>query len=325
MKEIYNFYPSSDEVDRWIAELFAAAAEVSAVAEIIDPELFEWPQSKNLPYQYAARHHTGAAYVQFVSDSPSAGTEAPSKEPFYAFWQPAFNVPAPLLIHLPGYGAEMSVHPELVQEGYNVLHINPLGYCTPAGMNIDKTSDATDPLSWSQLPDTILSGGTRGYRQWFIDCIHAVEWAFQQPEVLDGRFSFFGTSQGGGSAIILASMYRDRGIRCAAADVPFLTNYPLAAGRGAYEIVEKALDKALEREKAWRALGLIDTFSHADRLTMPVLLTAGGLDEMCPPETVESLYDRLKCTRSFTYIMDREHSYTPEFLYLCKSWFGMYA
>ncbi len=318
MSEKYAYYPGPDEVDAWIDELFTAAAGSPVRAEIIDPELFEWPNSNNLPYQYAARHHRGAAYVRCT---PETGTEGP----FYAFWQPAFNAPAPLLIHVPGYGAEMSAHPELVREGCNVLHINPLGYCTPKGMAREKTADPADPLAWPQLPETIRSGGVSGYRQWFINCIQAISWALGRPEVLDKRFSFFGTSQGGGAALILASIYRDEGVRCAAADVPFLTNYPLADGRGAYEIAQKALLKAADEKTAWHALGFVDTLSHAPRLTMPVLLTAGGLDEMCPPETVESLYNELKCTRSLTYIMEREHSYTPEFLYLCGAWFGMYA
>lgn len=317
MSEMYKYYPSTNEIDRWVDELFALAAESPLGTEVIDPESYEWPQSKNLPYQYAARHHLGAAYIKFYN--------LVTEEPFYGFWQPAFNTPAPLLIHVPGYGAEMSAHPELVQEGYNVLHISPLGYCTPKGMNRRKTADETDPLAWPQLPETIISGGKKGYKQWFIDCINAINWALKQTEVLDRRISFFGTSQGGGAALILASMFRDQGARCAAADVPFLTNYPLANGRGAYEIVQKALDNVFHSKDAWHALGFVDTLSHVDRLTMPILLTAGRLDEMCPPETVKSLYEKLKCTRSFTYIMNREHTYTPEFLHLCESWFKMYA
>lgn len=323
MRKEYEVYPSAEEIDEWVADLFAAADKHPVKAEIIDPDLFEWPESNNLPYRYAARHHEGAAYVRFSGPAGPKGNDG--KDVFYAFWQPSYRVPAPLLIHVPGYGAEMSAHPELVTEGYNVLHINPLGYCTPEGMDGEKTSDTADPLAWPQLPETIMSRGEKGYRQWFIDCIRAVTWAFGQSAVLPGRFSFFGTSQGGGAALILASMYRDRGVRSVAADVPFLTDYPLAEGRGAYEIVRRAIGSVEDREKAWHALGYVDTISHAHRLLLPVLLTSGGMDEMCPPETVKSLYDRLQCTRSLTVLTDREHAYTPEFLYLCYAWFGMYA
>lgn len=321
MSDILDLYPSLNEIKSWISELHSEADSIKVGTEVIDPNLFEWPYLNNLPFQYAARHHSGAAYVQFSRQFQQTGTE----ERFFAFWQPSFNQPAPLLVHVPGYGAEMSVHPELVADGYNVLHINPLGYCSPNGMAGDKVPDNTDPLSWPQLPDTIVSLGKSGYRQWFLDCIHAISWSLRQESVLPGRLSFFGTSQGGGAAIILSSIYRDGGVRCVAADVPFLTNFPLADGRGAYEIVKMAFDTVDAKDSAWHALGFFDTLAHAERLNFPVLLTAAELDEMCPPETIHSLFEKLNCTRSFHYINGREHSYTPEFLHLCRAWFRMYA
>jgi hypothetical protein len=69
MSEKYAYYPSSAEVDAWIDELFSAAGCSPVRAEIIDPELFEWPNSNNLPYQYAARHHRGAAYVRCTPET----------------------------------------------------------------------------------------------------------------------------------------------------------------------------------------------------------------------------------------------------------------
>lgn len=312
----YRYYPSEEEADIWAEKLLREAAGNPAKSELFDSETYEWPEAHNLPFHYAVRHQKGTAYVRFT---PSEG------DPFFCIWQPAFDYPAPLLVHLPGYGAEMSIHPEIMAEGFNILHINPLGYCTPAGMQPAKSRQPGDPLGWPQLQETITSYGETGYRQWFINCIQAVTWAVDRPEVLQGRFSFFGTSQGGGAALVLASMYRDKGVRCAAADVPFLTHFPTAIGRGAYEIVSRALDEAEDKERAWKALGYIDTKSHVHRLTMPVLLTAGSDDEMCPPETIEGLFSELPRTRSLTYIRGREHAYTPEFLFLAKAWFRMYA
>ena len=46
-----------------------------------------------------------------------------SAERFYAYFQPVYSGgPAPLLLHVPGYGGELSMHPELVFDGFNVLH-----------------------------------------------------------------------------------------------------------------------------------------------------------------------------------------------------------
>jgi len=308
-------YPSPAEVDGWIEELWEQAAANPCAADVVESGP-AWPTQQGYPFQYGVRHNQGTCYVRFT---PKEG------EVFYGFWQPSFRQPAPLLVHTPGYGAELSAHPELVAQGYNVLHVNPLGYCTPDGINPAGSRDPADPLGWPQLPDTIESGGTHGYREWFLNVLQALEWAAGRSEVMPGRLSFFGTSQGGGASLILASLCRERGVRCAAADEPFLTDFAAAVGRGAYEFVAAALDRAADPAAAWRGLGFIDTLSHAHRLDLPVLLTAGGADESCPAELVESLFRELPGVKSLAYLKDSEHGYTPEFLALLQAWLTLYA
>jgi cephalosporin-C deacetylase-like acetyl esterase len=206
-----------------------------------------------------------------------------------------------------------------------VLHVNPLGYCTPQGINPSRSRDPNDPLGWPQLPDTILSYGEHGYREWFVNVLQAVEWACRRSEVLPERLSFFGSSQGGGTSLILASIFRDRGVRCAAADEPFMTNFPAAAGRGGYGFVGAALEQVEDKQRAWRALGFIDTLSHVHRLTLPILITAGGADELCPADLIESLFRELDCIKAFVYLKQSEHAYTPEFLSLLQGWLTLYA
>ena len=74
--------------------------------------------------------------------------------------------------------------------------------------------------------------------QWLSDAAIAVEWARGQETVEPSRFGFFGTSQGGGTALLLGSIFSGVGTKAVAADEPYLTNYPLAHGlevRGAYQ------------------------------------------------------------------------------------------
>jgi cephalosporin-C deacetylase-like acetyl esterase len=75
---------------------------------------------------------------------------------------------------------------------------------------------------------------------------------------------------------------------------------------------------------AWRAIGLIDTASHAHRLTFPTMLTAGRADPVCPADTIIALYDRLPHTRSLTDIAGQIHEYTQPFLHLAMAWFRLY-
>ena len=215
----------------------------------------------------------------------------------------------------------MSTHPELVASGYNVLHISPLGYATPDGPSEQlKRND-----SWPVLPDTVISGGEEGYRTWLVNCVMAIKWAMDRAEVLPERISFFGTSQGGGASLLLGSIFRDQGVRCVAADQPFLTNYPQAGGRGAYGHAVEGLSEVSDETAGWKALGYVDTVAHAYRLTCPVMLTAGGNDEVCPPETIESLYQVLPETKSLTFIKALTHSYSREFVPLASAWFRIYG
>ena len=122
---------------------------------------------------------------------------------------------------------------------------------------------------------------------------------------------------------------RERGVRAAAADVTFLTNFPLALATvepGAYGLMFEPLGQMGDRAgEAWRALGFVDTTSHAHRLTMPVLLTAGGDDHVCPANTIQSLFEKLPGTRSYTELRGQGHAYTQPFLHLARAWFRLYV
>lgn len=245
--------------------------------------------------------------------------ESEGYDPFYCYFQSCFQKQAPLIVHTPGYGGEMSMHPELAQY-FNVLHINPLGYTTPKGKDKDKMS--VD--GWgSVFPDTLNSGGTKGYYQWLVNCVMGVEWAFRQENVIKDRVSFFGTSQGGGAALLLGSIFNDI-TKAVASDQPFLTNLKMADGRGAYGIGAD-LCRNTDKETIERGQYLIDTVHHVHRFNFPILLTSGGKDDQCPPETIRDLFSRLKGTKSYTHFEHLAHSYNREFIQLVKAWFLIYA
>ncbi|MFO8006630.1 MAG: acetylxylan esterase [Candidatus Brocadiia bacterium] len=311
MTDPEEHYPRPDEVDQWCADILrrTEAADLQA----------SFPEAETYPWRLGVRH-TGGCYVEF---------RMPDDDPFFAFWQPCPSGRGPLLVHVPGYGSEMSAHPELVADGYNVLHVNPLGHATPDGPDESKRPGG----EWQVLPETVRSLGERGYVDWLTQAAAATLWALGREEVEPDRFAFFGSSQGGGGALLLGSIFRDRRVRCVAADVPFLTGYARAQGmdeRGAYELAFGALDQ-MERERpgdlpaAWHALGVADTTSHVHRLTMPVLLTAGGEDDTCPPVTIEALFRELPGTRSYTDLSGQGHAYTTPFLHLARAWFRLWV
>ena len=298
----FKHYPTKSEVDSWIEDLRQQAGSINCEVERKSDPVY--------PGIVGVRHVKGATFILFT---PTA------MAPFYALWQPAFSAPAPLLVHVPGYGAEMSAHPDLVMQGYSVLHINPLGYATPQGFDTTKMRDGT----WPVLSDTVAGKGDRGYKSWLINCVQAIQWGLAQAEALPDRISFFGTSQGGGAALLLGSIFSGRGARCVAADLPFLTDLPLQCKD---EPKKEASDTALVKsEEDWRGLGFVDTLSHAHRLKLPVLLTAGSLDGVCTPEAIHTLFKKLPSTKAYCLLDGQGHDYTMQFIQLALAWFRLYA
>ncbi len=302
-----SFYPTPDELSAWIDEIWKTARETPVTVERIEDGL-----AAMNPYFFVGHTLWKSRFYKF---SPQG------RDPFYVYWQPVENGPAPLCTHLPGYGCEINSHPDTVSRGFNVLEVAPWGMVTPDGFTPKR-----DQVS--VLPETIRSLAKDGYFYWFADCIQAVLWAWQQPETLQDRVSFYGTSQGGGTALLLASLFRDHGVRCVAADVPFLTNFKLAGNHGAYSMVAQPVQETAAQHgeaAAWKSLGYVDTICHAHRLTMPVLLTSGTTDELVPEETVNSLFEILPKSRCYMDIEGRSHGFTPEFIHLAWAWMRLYA
>ncbi len=301
----YDYYPTEQELEAWIDQMHADSETASFTAEIGDP----------YTPTYFGEFHSPSRIVKFTRD----GHE------FWGMWHPkASGAPAPLLIHLPGYGGELSSHWDVAAEGYNLLHLSPLGYWTPRGMPDEKRENG----EWPVLPDTVRTFARGGYREWILDVICAVRWAWTQAGVMENRVSFYGTSQGGGTALLLGSVFKDRGTASVCADVPFLINFPLADFRGAYSIVLPGLKDAIAsagEQAAWKSIGYVDNFCHADRMNYPVLLVAGGKDALCPADTVVSLFEKLNTVKSFTLLPNHPHAYNPEFIKLACAWFDLYA
>ena len=305
MSLIHPNYPTAQDIDLWCDQLFNRALQTKLEVSITD----------NHGYEPALGRFNAADVNRYIEFTEEDGQK------FYAYWQPTFSKKAPLAVHIPGYGAEFHEHPELVSQGFNVLHVEPMGYCTPEGRQ-EHLKNGND--SWPVLPDTVSSKGEKGYTIWLKQVIMATQWAIKHFD-LDQRVSFFGTSQGGAGALLLTSIYKDKGVQTVCADVPFLTNFPLANFRGAYEKVKQGIAGETPNAEEWYTIGHFDTMSHAHRLVVPVLLTAGEIDYTTPPETIKSLFEILPSTRSYTELKGVGHRYTKEFIPLTTAWFRLHA
>ena len=135
-REAESAYPSPGEVDAWAEGLLIGSEKVAVEGAVLDDMPIRVPFG-NSPNTLVNR------YVKF--------TASDGRRPFYGYWQPALNTPAPLLINLPGYGGSITMHPQIADLGYHILHVSPLGYVTP-----EKTRDelALPDGNWPVLPNT---------------------------------------------------------------------------------------------------------------------------------------------------------------------------
>ena len=302
-EEAYLCYPATAEVDGWLDRIWAQSETAPLTVTPVERSL------------YIAAAHTPYAAAQLLR------FETPGLPAFYGVWHPPVSGPKPLMVYLPGYGAEMATLPLAAGQDFAYLTLSPLGYWTPDGQPDAKREEG----DWPVLPDTLRSRGEGGYFHWMTQAALAVKWAWQQTaEVLPSRVSFFGTSQGGGTALLMGSLFAGRGTRCVMADEPFLTDYPTAAFRGAYHMLDKAL-RVMPEEEFWHYAGLVDTLMHVHRLQMPVMVTEGSADIICPPETARRLYERLPATKLLLHLDGRVHMHNREFGRLVLTWADMYA
>ena len=302
-----KYYPTQEEIEQWIDKIYTGGCAADVTVTILDKPV--WDNGVGL-------FHTRSHYVRF---------EPKGRDAFYCTWNPSIVKPAPLLFHCPGYGGELDNYPELALEGFNSISISPMGYWRPYEPYFD--DKRRNPLGmWPVLAESAISDGEAGYRYWLEDCVIALEWARRQPGVIADRVSFFGSSQGGGGALLMGSIYMGRGTRCVAAEEPFLTNFPLANFRGAYEIGYTEVLAAVQDEKRmWHGYGYADTLSHVYRMNFPVLLTEGSKDIICPPDTINSLYELLPFTKMLYHMHGVGHDSTPQFAHLVKAWMHLYA
>lgn len=304
ISQLYTFYPSSDEIDIWCENLLQKSRTIKV----------EGTYESKMPVTEPFGNGPNALINKYIKFT------MPDGHTFWGYWQPALNSPAPLLINLPGYGGCINLHPQLSDDGFHVLHISPLGYVTPD--DICKELQ-TDTGYWPVLQNTAL-GESGGYEDWILDCLAAFWWAKRQPEILADRISFYGTSQGGGGSLLLSSILQKE-VRCVCADLPFLTNFPLTHLQGeAYGLLQ-AVYPQVEEKTFWNRLGYFDTISHAHRIKIPTMISSGGKDSTCPSSTVQSLFEKLDCTKQYTYIQNLEHTHSRESMFLFRNWLKMYA
>jgi cephalosporin-C deacetylase len=219
--------------------------------------------------------------------------------------------PWPVIVTAPGYGGtQQGVMLSECQRGYAVLQVFPRGQGESAAL-------------WKVDGDKLtgrLDGPEGAYYQGaYADVIRAIDFAASREDLDPGRIAVVGTSQGGGIALAVAAL--DPRVKAVVAHVPFLCDVRLAA-RTPGSLAKALLDKAGRNdEAALQTLDYFDACQLAPRLHVPVLMSAGGRDELCPAATIRSVYERLPGReKTLKFYPDLTHTSCVDFYNLTWSW-----
>ena len=107
----------------------------------------------------------------------------------------------------------------------------------------------------------------------------------------------------------LATAALDPRIRLCAPDIPFLCDWKKYFKTGNWTEVDAWIkaDRDRSLERALRTMSYFDTLNLADRIRCPVFLGVGLQDDVCPPETIFSVYNRIASSKEFRVYPEAQH------------------
>lgn len=205
--------------------------------------------------------------------------------------------PWPVLVTTSGYsGNGQGVQLNECQRGYIVLQVYPRGQ----GVSSNYFHITSDKLS------TKLNAPEGYYYQGaYADIIRMIDYVITRPDVDTSRIAMVGTSQAGGIALAVTAL--DARIKTVVAHVPFLCNLRMAATMPS--LAKSLLDRAgAKSENFFNTLDYFDPFVLAPRIKVPVFMTAGGKDVLCPAPTIQSVYDRITSPKEYRFYPDLPHT-----------------
>lgn len=196
----------------------------------------------------------------------------------------------PALVSVPGAGPGSFASTNLADSGVVVLDMNVFPYPVPY-----------DDLERNAKYQAIYPGGNyifEGvpdreryfFRSVFLGIDRAIDYLASRPEVDSERIGIFGSSQGGGSAIILAAL--NPHIRAVVANVPALCDHNASVrerspGWPHYANSTKEKSAVLEMARYF------DAVNFAKYVKCPVRVIVGFLDTTCSPSSVYVMYNML--------------------------------
>ena len=223
----------------------------------------------------------------------------------------------PGIMVVPGYGGTMPLPLHLVQYGYATLSRYPRGQ--------GESLNEWEIEYGTRLVYNVTDKERYYYRGGYMDCVRGLDFLDSRPEIDASRIGVWGFSQGGGLTLATAAL--DRRVAAAVAGVPWLCNFPVAAGitTSPYgELHAYLAEHPQERDKALDTLSYFDQVNLAGAIACPTLMCSAIVDEVHPLRTVLPAFEQIPSMKSIIVYPDLDHDYRADFSHHGKAWMDRY-
>lgn len=200
----------------------------------------------------------------------------------------------PTIVFFHGYGGNkgtISDYLGWVMLGFSVFAIDVRG----------QSGDSPDYARYSSgsiignMTKGILSKETYYYRYVYMDSYRAINYVLTRDDVDESRIGVAGVSQGGGLSIAVAALHKK--VSLSLPSVPYLCNFERAinvASAGPYlEILNYMKAHPNLEETVMGTLSYFDAMNLAPEVKVPILISVGLVDTVCPPSTIFATYQHI--------------------------------
>lgn len=234
---------------------------------------------------------------------------------------PKGAVPFPVIVNVPGAGPGV-VGPNvgMADQGFIhlVMNVHPFEPAADAeGQKLlyaeqDKRLNAQYGAP-RYCQSGVASRETYFYFRILLGINRAVNWLAARPDVDKTRFGYTGSSQGGGFGFYLCGLNRNftKGV----IHVPAITDlmgYVKGRDSGWPKLIENV--KPDDKAAAIRVAPYFDGAHFATRITCPVRVSVGFIDETCPPAAVYAGYNAVRVKdKAIGHGIGMPHAVFPQF------------
>lgn len=234
---------------------------------------------------------------------------------------PVGKGPFPVEVNVPGAGpGVVAPNNGMADRGFIhlVMNVHPFEPAADAEAQKQLYADQDKRLTAQfGVPRYCMAGAaqreTYFYYRIILGINRAVNWLAARPDADKTRFCYSGASQGGGFGFILCGL--NGNFTRSVIHVPAITDllgFQKGRDSGWPKLIENV--KAEDKASATRVAPYFDGAHFAARITCPVRISVGFIDETCPPAAVYSGYNALRVKdKAIGHGIRMPHKVFPQF------------